>query len=161
MSPGTFLRRALPGDVPALVALEAACFTHPWTPSQIQEEVARVPPDLVLLLESRGAPGEPAGGIRGYCSYRMVVDEMHVMNVAVAPSCRRRGLARWLVSFALEKAARAGARRAFLELRAGNGEALALYASLGFARVSVRRGYYSEPTEDALVLSRELGSAQS
>ena len=55
----------------------------------------------------------------------------------------------------MARAARAGARRALLELRAGNREALALYESLGFGRLGVRRGYYSEPTEDALVLARE------
>jgi ribosomal-protein-alanine N-acetyltransferase len=156
VSRGTLLRRARPEDVPALAALEVACFTHPWTPAQVREEIARVPPDEVLVLEGVGRPGETPAGIRAYCSYRVVVDEMHVMNVAVAPSCRRRGLARWLMSFAFERAARAGARCALLELRAGNGEALALYESLGFARLSVRRGYYSEPTEDALVLAREL-----
>ena len=155
MRPGLLLRRAVLSDVPALAALEAACFTHPWTPAQVHEEVARVPPDMVLVLE---APPDPAGapaGIRAYCSFRLVVDEMQVMNVAVHPSYRRRGLARRLLAFAMARAARAGARRALLELRAGNREALALYESLGFRSLGVRRAYYAEPTEDALVLARE------
>ena len=63
VSPGSFLRRALLADVPALAALEAACFTHPWTPAQIHEEVARVPPDMVLVLEG---PGPRAGRRPGY-----------------------------------------------------------------------------------------------
>ena len=157
MSPGTFLRRAVLDDVPALAALEAACFTHPWTPAQIHEEVARDPPDMVLVLEGPGSPG----GIRAYCSFRLVADEMHVMNVAVDPGFRRRGLARRLLAFAMARAARAGARRALLELRAGNQEALALYESLGFERLGLRRGYYGEPTEDALVLARELCGTES
>jgi ribosomal-protein-alanine N-acetyltransferase len=161
VSPGRFLRRAVLADVPALAALEAACFTHPWTPAQIHEEIARVPPDAVLVLEGPGSPGGAPAGIRAYGSFRLVVDEMHVMNVAVDPRCRREGLARWLLTFATERAVRAGARRALLELRAGNREALALYESLGFERLGVRRGYYSEPTEDALVLARKLGGAQS
>jgi len=159
--PGSFLRRALLSDVPALAALEAACFTHPWTRAQVHEEVARVPPDMVLVLVGPGPAGGPPAGIRAYSSFRLVVDEMHVMNVAVHPGFRRQGLARRLLAFALARATRAGARRALLELRAGNREALALYESLGFERLSVRRGYYSEPTEDALVLARELGGAQS
>jgi ribosomal-protein-alanine N-acetyltransferase len=80
---------------------------------------------------------------------------MHVMNVAVFPGCRRQGLARRLLVFAMARAARAGARRALLELRAGNREALKLYESLGFRSLGVRRAYYAEPTEDALVLARE------
>lgn len=161
MSPGCFLRRALPADVPALVALEAACFTHPWTPAQIREEVARVPPDTVLVLEGPESPGGVPPGIRAYCSFRLVVDEMHVMNVAVDPGYRRQGLARRLLAFAMARAARAGARRALLELRAGNREALALYDSLGFGSLGVRREYYREPTEDALVLARDLCGAES
>jgi len=161
VSPGSFLRRALPADVPALAAIEAACFSHPWTPAQVQQEIARVPPDTVLVLEGPRSPGGQPGGIRAYCSFRIVVDEMHVMNVAVVPGCRRQGLARRLLAFAMARAARAGARRALLELRAGNHEALALYESLGFERLCARRGYYSEPTEDALVLARELGDTQS
>ena len=161
MSPGTFLRRAVLEDVPALAALEAACFTHPWTPAQVHEEVARVPPDMVLVLEGPGSPGGAPAGIRAYCSFRLVLDEMHVMNLAVDPGFRRHGLARRLLAFAMARAARAGARRALLELRAGNREALALYESLGFERLGLRRGYYGEPTEDALVLARELCGAQS
>jgi ribosomal-protein-alanine N-acetyltransferase len=155
------LRRALPADVRALAALEAACFTHPWTPAQIREEIARVPPDMVLVLEGPGSPGGTPAGIRAYCSFRLVVDEMHVMNLAVDPAHRRQGLARRLLALAMARAARAGARRALLELRAGNREALALYQSLGFGSLGVRRAYYREPTEDALVLARELRGGES
>jgi ribosomal-protein-alanine N-acetyltransferase len=157
---GVLLRRARASDVPALASLEAACFTHPWTAAQVAEEVAVAPPGGVLVLEGPASPGE-AGGIRAYCAFRLVLDEVHVMNVTVAPGHRRRGLARRLLGFALRRAARSGARRALLELRAGNQAALGLYESLGFARLGVRRGYYSEPTEDALVLARELGGAES
>jgi ribosomal-protein-alanine N-acetyltransferase len=150
-----FLRRAVPDDVPALARLEAECFTHPWTATQLAEEVAAGSPGTVLVLEGRPEPGGSAGPIRAYCSFRLVQDEMQVMNVAVARGCRRRGLARWLIGFALGRGARAGARRAFLEVRAGNRAALALYESLGFRRLGVRRDYYREPVEDALVLGRE------
>lgn len=153
MSGGVLLRRAHAADVPALAALEAACFTHPWTEAQMAEEVVAPPPGGVLVLE--GTPGAEGGGLRAYCAFRLVLDEMHVMNVAVAPGARRRGLARWLLRFAMAKAARAGARRALLELRAGNRAALTLYESLGFRRLGVRRAYYRAPVEDALTLVRD------
>jgi ribosomal-protein-alanine N-acetyltransferase len=152
---GVFLRRAVASDVAALAALEAACFTHPWTTAQVADEVAGVEGGLVLVLEGRRRAGDPLGGIRAYASFRQVVDELHVMNVAVAPGHRRQGLARFLLRFALERAARAGAARALLEVRAGNCEALALYAALGFAPCGRRRDYYRDPVEDAVVLSFE------
>jgi ribosomal-protein-alanine N-acetyltransferase len=159
VSARVLLRQARDSDVPALAALEAACFTHPWTAAQIAEELAAAPPGGIFVLEGPRRPGG-TGGLCAYCAFRLVLDEMHVLNVAVSPGERRRGLARRLLGFVLRRAARAGARRAFLELRAGNASALALYESLGFRRLSLRRGYYRDPVEDALVLVREgLGDA--
>ena len=160
MSPGVLLRKAKPPDLPALTALEAACFTHPWTEAQIAKEISVAPPGGVFVLE--GPPGsEETAGICAYCAFRLVLDEMHVMNVAVAPKARRRGLARRLLHFALRRAARAGARTGFLELRAGNREALGLYESLGFRPLSRRRAYYRQPVEDALVLVLEGLAAET
>jgi ribosomal-protein-alanine N-acetyltransferase len=161
VSPGLFLRRALPADATALAALEAACFTHPWTEAQVRDEIARIPPDMVLVLEGPVSAGERNAAIRAYGSFRLVIDELHVMNVAVDPRWRRLGLARRLLTFAMDEAAGAGARRALLELRAGNHAALTLYESLGFARLGVRHDYYSAPAEDALVLARDMGGTQS
>jgi ribosomal-protein-alanine N-acetyltransferase len=159
--PSLWLERAVTEDPPALAALEAACHSHPWTESQLSEEVSYGPPGAVLVLRSSTRSGDRWDGIRAYCVYRMIVDEMHILNVAVAPEWRRRGLARWLMRFALEKAARDGARRAFLEVRESNREALSLYQGMGFVRAGSRRGYYAEPIEDAVVLAREgLGPGQ-
>jgi len=152
VSPGLLLRQARPEDLPELAALEAACFTHPWTEAQIAEEMAVSSPGGVFVLESAARERRV---LCAYCAFRLVVDEMHVMNLAVAPEARRRGLARRLLRFALRRAARAGAETAFLELRAGNEGALALYESLGFRRLSRRRAYYRQPVEDALVLVLE------
>lgn len=155
MRPGVFLRRAVPSDVAALAALERSCFSHPWSEAQIAEELAGTAPGLVLLLEGEARPGDPLAGVRAYGAFRVVLDELHVLNVAVAPAHRRRGLARRLLGFALRTAARRGARRALLEVRAGNREALSLYEALGFVPYGRRRDYYREPVEDALLLSRE------
>jgi ribosomal-protein-alanine N-acetyltransferase len=124
---------------------------HPSrTPQQIADEISLAPGGTVLVLE-----GPEGDGPCAYCAYRVVLDEMQVVNVAVAPEQRRRGLAGWLLRFSIRRAARAGARRAVLEVRAGNRDAVALYESLGFARLGRRREYYREPPEDALVLGLE------
>jgi ribosomal-protein-alanine N-acetyltransferase len=78
---------------------------------------------------------------------------MHILNVAVAPGWRRRGIARWLLGFALAQAARAGAGRALLEVRESNAPARALYANMGFVHLGLRRDYYTEPLENAVVLA--------
>ena len=158
MSRGVFLRRATAADVPALARLEAACFTHPWTEAQIADEVSGVAPGMVLVLEGRPVEDER---IRAYGSFRLVLDELHVLNVAVAPGHRRRGLARSLLAFALAKASRMGATRGLLEVRAGNAQALALYESLGFRPIGRRRAYYRDPLDDALVLARALGRSEA
>jgi ribosomal-protein-alanine N-acetyltransferase len=86
----------------------------------------------------------------------MVVDEMHVMNVATHPRWRRLGVARTLMERALAEARGLGIVRAFLEVRASNAAAQGLYNSLGFEPVGVRRSYYEAGGEDALVMAKAL-----
>jgi ribosomal-protein-alanine N-acetyltransferase len=161
LSPSGFLRRALASDVAALCAFEAVSNPHPWSEAQLHGEVLRPPPDSVLLLEGRAGGGEPGARVLAYCALRIVLDELHVLNLAVLPQLRRRGLGRFLLQFALGRAGRAGARQAWLEARSGNAPALALYEALGFERRGLRRDYYREPVEDAVLLSRELVPARS
>ena len=155
MSGALWLGRATAEDPPALAALESECYSHPWTERQFREEVAYGPPGAVLVLRSPVSSPDRWREIRAYCVYRLVVDEMHILNVVVAPGWRRRGIGRWLLRFGMGRAARAGARRALLEVREGNAEARALYTDMGFVRLGIRRGYYSEPLEDAVVLALE------
>ncbi|HVO10749.1 MAG TPA: GNAT family N-acetyltransferase [Vicinamibacteria bacterium] len=150
MSDGLFLARATEADVEALAALASACHSHPWTRAQIAREVAAGPPGAVLVL--RAASGPVA--VCGSCAYRVFAGEMEILDVAVHPGWRRRGLGRFLVSRALGRASRAGAAVARLEVRAGNLAALSLYESLGFCRRGVRRGYYVQPVEDAVLMDQ-------
>jgi ribosomal-protein-alanine N-acetyltransferase len=85
----------------------------------------------------------------------VVGDELHINNLAVDPHWRRRGIARTLLDAALERGRVRGARRAFLEVRASNVEALALYRRHGFEAAGIRKGYYDHPVEDAVVMRRE------
>ena len=97
----------------------------------------------------------------GYLVYWLVQDEMHILNLAVAPAWRRKGIARKLVLPASKRACKKGAAKAFLEVRASNREAQKLYSSLGFTGSSVRRGYYDLPVEDAVVMTLEEGAMKA
>jgi ribosomal-protein-alanine N-acetyltransferase len=142
-------------DLDALVALERACASHPWTRAHF-DAALRSPGTRVTVL--RGAAGEPA--LVALCVVARAADEVEIHDVAVHPVARRRGFARRLLTQALAEAARAGARTAFLDVRASNRAARALYAGLGFAPAGRRRGYYRAPEEDALVLRLELRSLE-
>jgi ribosomal-protein-alanine N-acetyltransferase len=95
-------------------------------------------------------------GLAGYIVGRLGADELHINNVAVREAHRGRGIGLDLLNSILRKGRRAGAARAFLELRAGNAAALALYEKCGFQVTSRRKRYYSEPVEDALVMIVQL-----
>ena len=154
MTRGAFLRRAGPADAPAVVELERAASLHPWSETQVAEELARSPPDEVLVLAGHGP-------LVAYCALRIVLDEAQVMNLAVRPDARRHGFGRFLLGVALARAARVGARRALLEVRARNLAAQALYVQCGFVPIGRRRHYYRDPVDDALVLAREAGAERS
>jgi ribosomal-protein-alanine N-acetyltransferase len=108
---------------------------------------------VVLRAPARGSV---SGEIAGYCAFRVVVDEMEMLSLAVKPEWRRQGLGRWLARLAFALGARRGARTAFLEVRSGNEPALGLYASLGLEEAGRRARYYRDPVEDAVVLRRTL-----
>jgi ribosomal-protein-alanine N-acetyltransferase len=94
--------------------------------------------------------------LAGYIVGRMSADELHINNVAVRDIYRRQGIGRALLNRILQTGKLAGVPHAFLELRAGNAAALALYEECGFRVTSRRTRYYSEPVEDALVMTIQL-----
>jgi ribosomal-protein-alanine N-acetyltransferase len=150
------LEPAAAEDLGALVALERACFSHPWTARNFTDAMADPPRSRVVVLRMPPSSADPERGIAAYCVYQVVAGEVHVHNLAVHPRTRRAGLGRLLMLRVLEVAARMGARQALLEVRRGNEAARALYESLGFHVLGVRRDYYSHPPEDALVMEKAL-----
>ena len=104
-----------------------------------------------MLREPPGAPDRERT-LLAFCSFQVVLDELHILDFAVLPERRRQGLGRRLLRRVLELGARRGARVALLEVRSSNQAALGLYRSAGFEVAGVRRGYYSNPSEDALLL---------
>jgi ribosomal-protein-alanine N-acetyltransferase len=98
---------------------------------------------------------DSAGRVVGFCGFWRVVDEIHINNLAVLPEYRRQGIASLILGRVFAEGRRAGAGRATLEVRRSNEIARRLYERFGFTVAGVRRGYYRNPEEDALVLWRE------
>lgn len=127
--------------------LEKLCFSDPWSEKSIASEL-----DNKLALWFVADDG---GKVLGYVGSQTVIDETDMMNIAVRPDCRRRGIAEAMVDALVEELKTIGSRCLTLEVRASNEPAIALYEKLGFAQVGRRRNYYRNPKEDALILRKE------
>jgi ribosomal-protein-alanine N-acetyltransferase len=144
------IERAINGvDLDAVAALEAASFTNPWTREMLGRELET---SLVARLYVLRTPDRP---VAAFCSCWILYEELHINTLAVDPACRRQGLGTLLMKHLLALAADEGATRALLEVRRSNVPAIRLYETLGFEVTEVRRGYYTPPDEDALVLTRQ------
>ena len=134
-------------DVAEVAALEAVCFSNPWSEASVASELDN---PLSLWLVARDA-----AGLLGYIGSQSVPDEADMMNLAVRPDARRQGVAQALLR-ALEAALRQnGIRSLTLEVRAGNESAIRLYTQAGFRQAGRRKNYYFHPKEDALILKKE------
>ena len=127
--------------------LEKQCFSDPWSEKSVATELEN--PLSLWLVALEGDT------VAGYVGSQTVMGETDMMNVAVSPAYRRRGIARELIQALLRELARQGSHRLTLEVRASNAPARALYESLGFAQVGRRPNYYRNPKEDALILGKE------
>ena len=134
-------------DLDAVAALEAASFTNPWTREMLERELATSAVARVYVLRI-------ADRVAAFCSCWVVCDELHINTLAVDPGFRRQGLATTMMRQLLTLSEHEGATRALLEVRRSNIPAIRLYESLGFQVSDVRRGYYTHPEEDALILTR-------
>ena len=141
-------------DMDQVMEIEQASFSMPWSRNLFLSEF-RSPTVSTLMVALADAPVRT---IAGYIVLWLVEDEMHILNLAVAPPNRRQGTARELVLAAIKRAHQKGAKRAFLEVRASNAAAQKLYLDLGFTGTSVRRDYYDAPIEDAVVMALEQGA---
>jgi ribosomal-protein-alanine N-acetyltransferase len=136
-------------QIDAVLAIEEASFSNPWTREMYLAELEN--PGVSFCYLAYDAERRPIG----FCSFWRVLDELHINNLAVVPEQRRTGVASALLAFVLKEGAELGARRATLEVRRSNDPARYLYEQFGFTVAGVRRGYYTRPVEDALVLWRE------
>jgi [ribosomal protein S18]-alanine N-acetyltransferase len=137
-------------DIDELLTIENQSFHSPWPREHFQNELAQ-PHSFILLARS-----ESGQEIAGYIIYWFIVDELHILNLAVSPLFRQQGIARGLICEAIRLAKIKNITTAWLEVRTSNKEALSLYHSMGFRRVMTRKRYYSDTGEDAFILTRSL-----
>ena len=154
------IRRCVPADIERISLIERASFSDPWSFETFSAALALR--HLRFLVAEETGRGNGGGGgkpdLVGYVVALVMADEGEIADVAVAPAARRRGVARRLLERMTAEVMEAGVRALYLEVRESNAAARALYESLRFEQVGRRRGYYQHPSEDALLLRRELGS---
>jgi ribosomal-protein-alanine N-acetyltransferase len=146
------IRPARPEDASALSVLEHRCFTDPWSAGGFREALSTSGGFGLLAGSAHGGEEE----IHGYLVGRQILGEGEVLNLAVVPEARRRGIAWALLDAGLGHFRSTGVTEVFLEVRESNRSAQALYLANGFRPVGQRKAYYRNPLEDALVLRRSL-----
>lgn len=145
--PELAFRPATAADVDSLVSIDSTS-PQPWTAKAFADELGRVPPTLFAL--------SAGGRAIGFVAVRIHPPDLDIVNLAVALSWRRRGMGRTLLRKLLDQAAALGIENAFLEVREGNLEALALYRKAGFEEIQRRPLFYKDPPEDAILLRLQM-----
>ena len=134
--------------VAQVAALETLCFSDPWSEKSVASELENELSLWLVALE-----GET---VAGYIGSQTVMDETDMMNVAVHPDYRKQGIATGLIVGLVEELRRRGSHSLTLEVRASNDAAIRLYRLLDFQEVGLRKNYYRNPKEDALILKLEF-----
>jgi len=136
-------------DVTGILEVEAESFSNPWTREMYDWELQNLAVCHIYVART------DEYHVAGFCAFWLVVDEIHINNIAIRPTLRGQGMGTALLHHVLQEGRRLGARRATLEVRTSNRDAQRLYERLGFSAAGVRRRYYSNPVEDAVILWRE------
>ena len=134
--------------VTQVAELEKLCFSDPWSEQSISSELEN---ELALWLVA-----DDDGSVLGYIGSQTVMGESDMMNVAVHPDHRKQGIATSLIVGLVEELRKQGSHSLTLEVRASNDNAIQLYQMLDFQQVGLRKNYYRNPKEDALILRREF-----
>lgn len=138
------IRTMKAGDAEAVSRLFAQCFADPWSYAAVREMFTTE--GYCNLIAFRGEE------ICGYVGIKAVLDEADIVNVAVSPVCRRQGIGRKLIHALLEVAKEKNIAHIFLEVREHNEAAIGLYEEAGFSRIGIRKNYYTNPKEHAILM---------
>jgi ribosomal-protein-alanine N-acetyltransferase len=141
------IRRGEEKDILAIEELEKQCFATPWSYESLKYDIVENNRALYLVAEIEGE-------IVGYVGIWKIVDEGHIANVAVSPAHRRKHIASALLETLFRVTERAGVVQHTLEVRAGNEGAIKLYEGFGFKEAGLRKGYYEDNGEDAIIMWR-------
>jgi [ribosomal protein S18]-alanine N-acetyltransferase len=142
------LRPMIYEDLEQVVEIEKASMPSPWSKELFEEELKRD--------RARYFVGEIDGQVAGYMGYWEAPEEAHIINLAIAPRFRQKGLGFQMMEYCLRFAYNQGGRLATLEVRESNEAALKLYEKMNFRTVAIRKKYYSDNQENAIVMLREL-----
>lgn len=142
------IRRADSTDTEGIYEVELDCFSVPWSKNSIEQDVSDTDRTMYYVLEENNE-------IIGYGGAWMVVDEGQITNIAVKKAFRRSGNGVALVRKLLRELFKQGMSEIFLEVRQSNVAALTLYRRMGFTVKGIRKNYYTEPIEDAYIMSLE------
>jgi len=144
------VRLAEAGDIDAIAAIEAECFSEPWSAQAFADVLYRE--DVILLVADIGGEDK----IVGYVCMYMAADEGEITNVAVKSDCRGRGIAGGLMDDLISRAKDHAIEMIFLEVRESNAPAIALYKKNGFEQNGLRKNFYRNPTENAILMAKDL-----
>jgi [ribosomal protein S18]-alanine N-acetyltransferase len=136
-------------DLEGILEVDRSSFLRPWTRAMYEAELGNPVASRIFVVRTAH------WRVAGYCAAWFLTPDIHINNLAIRPEGRRQRLATILLTKVLEAARREGGERATLEVRRSNHAARSLYEGLGFRVRGVRRDYYTDPVEDALILWRE------
>ena len=143
-------------DIDTVLDIEAVSFPSPWSRASFEGEIAEeTSRSLVIKKKQQEEPDR----VIAYLFFRLLQDEIYIMNLAVDPASRRCGVATFLIEYSLKQARKYGAKKAFLDVRASNDSAIKFYKKMGFCEAGRRQRYYLETREDAVVMVKEMTGA--
>jgi len=144
------IRPMLIDDLEAIMEIEVASFSTPWSLQAFKAELKDNEYARYVCLELDDK-------VIGYMGLWFILDEGHITNVAIAPNYRGKHWGEFLMRSVMEKMMQEGMERMTLEVRESNSPAQSLYSRLGFATAGIRKGYYADTGEDALIMWADLG----
>ena len=127
--------------------LEKMCFSSPWSESSLSEEIENEGAFFIVSVNEKKE-------VEGYCGMHIVLDECYIDNIAVFPHARNKGIAKMLLSALEEKAKEINAYFITLEVREGNERARFIYEKFGFLNQGVRKNFYENPKENAVIYTK-------
>ena len=144
------VRPMLTSDLEAILEIERVSFSTPWSLEAFKAELKDNEYARYLCLELNGQ-------VIGYMGLWFILDEGHITNIAITPNFRGQHWGEFLMRSVMDKMVEQGMERMTLEVRVSNSIAQSLYKRLGFATAGVRKGYYADTGEDAMIMWTELG----